>query len=635
MMADRTQPAALSWQSLAESGRLARALDRESAAAPHLRKLRLTLEPKAEPHTLRLQMPCDCGSCIVKAQMKAGASCLVLVWNEEKQKCSLRLKELADAAPSEGPPVPAAGVAAAEAGTQAVASTATAEALDSDDEPEPAAATPVITAPPAFVTTPAAQARAPTPPAAGRSAAHVLSALAPADVGGGISSADSADDAALPLLDPDSRAVSNLRAMMSNPEKYAAPPVTLTVADAAQIYWLFTHKYRGIGQPVCSELAKHGKLGFYTALASLSAGKFVHVDARKCRSLLAMLKAGSPRSATSLLALDMARRRAALLSAEYTAPLRYDFDNGRFIAKAASTATEAGGSNVFKNQSGRYQARHRVHNRQVAIGHFDTAVEAAVAYARAVGEYQPPAPPTVATEAEGLRLHLSSSNATGYKGLTRHNSGRFQAQHRVDGGLAFLGLFDTAVEAAVAYARAGLRLHLSSSNSTGYMGVTKSTAQAGRFQARHRVDGRKVRLGDFDTAVEAAVAYARAVGEYQPPAPPTVATEAEGLRLHLSSSNATGYKGVVKQIKGRFEAAHYVGGRRVHVGIFDTAVEAAVAFARAINLQAYAAAFDAEGYDDISFLRGLDAAERADVAKETGMKPGHAGRFVKFGFAPP
>ena len=63
---------------------------------------------------------------------------------------------------------------------------------------------------------------------------------------------------------------------------------------------------------------------------------------------------------------------------------------------------------------------------------------------------------------------------------------------------------------------------------------------------------------------------------------------------------------------------------------------AAVAAALAqINLQAYAAAFDAEGYDDIAFLRGMDAAERADVAKETGMKPGHAGRFVKFGFELP
>ena len=143
----------------------------------------------------------------------------------------------------------------------------------------------------------------------------MLSALAPADVGGGISSADSADDAALPLLDPKSRAVEGLRAMMSNPEKYAAPPVTLTVADAVQIYWLFTRKHRGIGQPLCPELAKHGQPGFYTALASLSAGKFVHVDARECRSLLGVLtsKTGSPRSATGLLPLAMWRGGSSCL----------------------------------------------------------------------------------------------------------------------------------------------------------------------------------------------------------------------------------------------------------------------------------------------------------------------------------
>ena len=51
-----------------------------------------------------------------------------------------------------------------------------------------------------------------------------------------------------------------------------------------------------------------------------------------------------------------------------------------------------------------------------------------------------------------------------------------------------------------------------------------------------------------------------------------------------------------------------------------------------IGLQAYAAAFDAEGYNDIEYLEGLDAAERAEVATETGMKPGHAGRWGKYGF---
>ena len=71
----------------------------------------------------------------------------------------------------------------------------------------------------------------------------------------------------------------------------------------------------------------------------------------------------------------------------------------------------------------------------------------------------------------------------------------------------------------------------------------------GRFQA-----GRKVYLGSFDTAVQAAVAYAREVGEYQ--SSPAVPTEAEGTRLHLSSSNRTGYRGVRKMDSGRFKAEH-------------------------------------------------------------------------------
>mmetsp|Transcript_37865 Transcript_37865/g.122423 ORF Transcript_37865/g.122423 Transcript_37865/m.122423 type:complete len:366 (+) Transcript_37865:1182-2279(+) len=65
-------------------------------------------------------------------------------------------------------------------------------------------------------------------------------------------------------------------------------------------------------------------------------------------------------------------------------------------------------------------------------------------------------------------------------------------------------------EAPVAEAE-GLRLHLSSRCSTGYAGVSKSTHCTGRFHARHKVGGRS--LGSFGSAVEAAVAYARAVGE--------------------------------------------------------------------------------------------------------------------------
>ncbi|EOD25145.1 hypothetical protein EMIHUDRAFT_206274 [Emiliania huxleyi CCMP1516] len=135
--------------------------------------------------------------------------------------------------------------------------------------------------------------------------------------------------------------------------------------------------------------------------------------------------------------------------------------------------------------------------------------------------------------------------------------------------------------AAVAAEAEGLRLHLSSSSSTGYKGVSRERS---RFRAQHHVDGKDVYLGSFDTAVEAAVAYARAVGEYQPPAqpPPTVAAEAEGLRLHLSTSSRTGYKNVSRE-RSRFRAQHHVDGKDVYLGSFDTAVEAAVAYARAVG----------------------------------------------------
>ena len=50
-----------------------------------------------------------------------------------------------------------------------------------------------------------------------------------------------------------------------------------------------------------------------------------------------------------------------------------------------------------------------------------------------------------------------------------------------------------------------------------------------------------------------------------------VATEAEGLRLHLSRRASTGYKGVCLQ-KGRFRASCTRDGRSLFLGYFDSAV---------------------------------------------------------------
>jgi len=66
----------------------------------------------------------------------------------------------------------------------------------------------------------------------------------------------------------------------------------------------------------------------------------------------------------------------------------------------------------------------------------------------------------------------------------------------------------------------------------------------------------------------------------------TPVAEAEGLQLHLSSKSATGYKGVRQDAGvlsgGGYRAGHMVGGISRHIGTFDTAVEAAVAYARAV-----------------------------------------------------
>ena len=137
----------------------------------------------------------------------------------------------------------------------------------------------------------------------------------------------------------------------------------------------------------------------------------------------------------------------------------------------------------------------------------------------------------VATEAEGLHLHLSSRSSTGYKCVCRHSSGRFEAKRSVAGRLVSLGYFSTR--------RWRLRLPL--------RGLSASTSLQLLQQWLQR--RRACACTSLDTAVEAAVAYARHVGEYQPPAPPAVTssqeapavvTEAEILRLHLSSSNSTG-----------------------------------------------------------------------------------------------
>ena len=82
------------------------------------------------------------------------------------------------------------------------------------------------------------------------------------------------------------------------------------------------------------------------------------------------------------------------------------------------------------------------------------------------------------------------------------------------------------------------------------------------------------------------MAYALHVQSLEAPesAQPAALDECDGLQLHLSATNPTGYKGVyVKRGTGRFEAKVCSHGQLHHIGNFDTALEAAEAYARHVQ----------------------------------------------------
>ena len=131
-------------------------------------------------------------------------------------------------------------------------------------------------------------------------------------------------------------------------------------------------------------------------------------------------------------------------------------------------------------------------------------------------------------------------------------------------------------------------------SATGYKNVNFSRSSK-KFKAEANAGGKGVHLGYFDTAEEAATAYARS--EYgradaakllQPrPAPTPAGAEAirqaerEGLTLTASSSSNTGYKGVSfypkRQGSKKYKLSVWVGGT---LGWFATAEEAALFYAR-------------------------------------------------------
>jgi len=254
-------------------------------------------------------------------------------------------------------------------------------------------------------------------------------------------------------------------------------------------------------------------------------------------------------------------------------------------------------------------------------------------------------------EVEGLALQRSegsstgikgvafNGNNTGYKGVSfdsRAKSKPYRVQMRRGGKMVRLGSFATVEEAALCYARTpeaqaaaaappapppltaeealrqaeaeGLTLlksESSSTNSTGFKGVAFNGVNKSKpYRVQVCRVGKKVYLGCFATAEEAALCYARTpeaqAAAAAPPAPPPLTAEevlrqaeAEGLTLQRSERSKTGYKGVgfdSSQKSRPYTAYLSRGGKQVTLGYFATPEEAALCYARSPEAQAAAAA---------------------------------------------
>ena len=144
----------------------------------------------------------------------------------------------------------------------------------------------------------------------------------------------------------------------------------------------------------------------------------------------------------------------------------------------------------------------------------------------------------------------------------------------------------------------GLTL-LVAENKTGYLGVYLSKpGQPKPFKAQMRHGGENVRLGHFATAEEAALCIARSP-EGQETADRTAEptseegrqqAQAEGLALRVAD-NMAGYFGVRldKSCKNKpYKAQVWHGGKDMYLGVFATAEEAALCVARSPEGQAAA-----------------------------------------------
>ena len=199
-----------------------------------------------------------------------------------------------------------------------------------------------------------------------------------------------------------------------------------------------------------------------------------------------------------------------------------------------------------------------------------------------------------------------SKSKSGFVGVRKKPSGKYEAKICIDGKRKYLGSsYDTAKQAAKAYDKEAIKLRrpfsklnypkkapvgytpiqqpLRSDNAVGYRGVYKSGKN---YQAQIKIGGKNTYIGTYDTAKEAAIAFDRAVLKANksttllnfPDMVHNLDIEPKGTRRKLSS---TGYRGITKTPSGKFKAQINIACKKKGIGTFTTAIQAALAYDQA------------------------------------------------------
>ena len=208
------------------------------------------------------------------------------------------------------------------------------------------------------------------------------------------------------------------------------------------------------------------------------------------------------------------------------------------IRKRRSKRNKTGYFGVSKNTRGnKYAATISIDGKIKHLGSsYDTAKQAAKAYDKEAIKLRRPFsklnyPKKTPVGYSPIQQALYSNKAVGYRGVYK-NRIKFEATITIGGNKTYIGIYNTAKEAAIAYDRAVLKANqsttllnfpdmvhnlnvepkrqkqkLQSRKKIGYRGVYKSGR---KFRAMATINGKLKGLGTFGTAIGAALAYDQA-----------------------------------------------------------------------------------------------------------------------------